>query len=96
MAGELKTQEVWRGPAGWPDDWSPRARGGLLQGIVAAPRCRHRTCDERCNTPPSTCVLRPQPPWQGIDLTKDKLAVQRLREAAEKAKCELSSMMQVG
>lgn len=33
---------------------------------------------------------------QGIDLTKDKLAVQRLREAAEKAKCELSSMMQVG
>jgi chaperone protein DnaK len=31
---------------------------------------------------------------QGIDLTKDKLAVQRLREAAEKAKCELSSMMQ--
>ena len=32
---------------------------------------------------------------QGIDLTKDKLAVQRLREAAEKAKCELSSMMQV-
>lgn len=36
------------------------------------------------------------PPPQGIDLTKDKLAVQRLREAAEKAKCELSSMMQVG
>ncbi|KAL4437300.1 hypothetical protein ABPG75_004439 [Micractinium tetrahymenae] len=31
---------------------------------------------------------------EGIDLTKDKLAVQRLREAAEKAKCELSSMMQ--
>jgi len=28
---------------------------------------------------------------QGIDLSKDKLAVQRLREAAEKAKCELSS-----
>jgi len=27
----------------------------------------------------------------GIDLSKDKLAVQRLREAAEKAKCELSS-----
>jgi len=27
---------------------------------------------------------------QGIDLTNDKLAVQRLREAAEKAKCELS------
>ena len=31
---------------------------------------------------------------QGIDLTKDKLAVQRLREAAEKAKCELSSTTQ--
>merc|ERR1711933_630222 len=28
---------------------------------------------------------------QGIDLSKDKLAVQRLREAAEKAKIELSS-----
>ncbi len=31
---------------------------------------------------------------EGIDLTKDKLAVQRLREAAEKAKCELSSAAQ--
>lgn len=28
---------------------------------------------------------------QGMDLSKDKLALQRLREAAEKAKCELSS-----
>ena len=28
---------------------------------------------------------------EGIDLSADKLAVQRLREAAEKAKCELSS-----
>lgn len=31
---------------------------------------------------------------QGIDLSKDKLAIQRLREAAEKAKCELSSSQQ--
>lgn len=31
---------------------------------------------------------------EGIDLTKDKLAVQRLREASEKAKCELSSSSQ--
>eukprot|EP01092_Planopodium_desertum_P009962 TRINITY_DN437_c0_g3_i2.p1 TRINITY_DN437_c0_g3~~TRINITY_DN437_c0_g3_i2.p1 ORF type:complete len:682 (-),score=251.81 TRINITY_DN437_c0_g3_i2:65-2110(-) len=31
---------------------------------------------------------------QGIDLSKDKLALQRLREAAEKTKCELSSTMQ--
>ena len=31
---------------------------------------------------------------QGIDLTKDKLALQRLREAAEKAKIELSSAQQ--
>jgi len=31
---------------------------------------------------------------QGIDLTKDKLALQRLREAAEKAKIELSSTTQ--
>ncbi|BFY98211.1 hypothetical protein BsWGS_01251 [Bradybaena similaris] len=31
---------------------------------------------------------------QGIDLTKDTMAMQRLREAAEKAKCELSSSMQ--
>jgi molecular chaperone DnaK len=31
---------------------------------------------------------------QGIDLTKDPLAMQRLKEAAEKAKCELSSAQQ--
>jgi molecular chaperone DnaK len=31
---------------------------------------------------------------QGIDLTKDKMAMQRLREAAEKAKIELSSQSQ--
>uniref|UniRef100_A0A061RYD5 Molecular chaperone DnaK n=1 Tax=Tetraselmis sp. GSL018 TaxID=582737 RepID=A0A061RYD5_9CHLO len=30
----------------------------------------------------------------GIDLTDDKLAIQRLREASEKAKCELSSTTQ--
>ena len=30
----------------------------------------------------------------GIDLKKDKMALQRVREAAEKAKCELSSAMQ--
>ncbi|MGV1005387.1 MAG: molecular chaperone DnaK [Candidatus Nanopelagicales bacterium] len=32
----------------------------------------------------------------GIDLGKDKMALQRLREAAEKAKIELSSSMQTG
>ena len=32
----------------------------------------------------------------GIDLSKDKMASQRLREAAEKAKIELSSSMQTG
>ncbi|MDT4950117.1 MAG: molecular chaperone DnaK [Pseudonocardiales bacterium] len=32
----------------------------------------------------------------GIDLTKDKMAMQRLREAAEKAKIELSSSQQTG
>ncbi len=31
---------------------------------------------------------------QGIDLRHDKMALQRLKEAAEKAKCELSSTMQ--
>jgi molecular chaperone DnaK len=31
---------------------------------------------------------------QGIDLSKDPIAVQRLREAAERAKCELSTAMQ--
>ena len=31
---------------------------------------------------------------QGIDLTNDKLAVQRLREAAETAKIELASKVQ--
>jgi len=30
----------------------------------------------------------------GIDVTKDKLAIQRVREAAEKAKIELSSALQ--
>jgi molecular chaperone DnaK len=30
---------------------------------------------------------------QGIDLTKDSMAMQRLKEAAEKAKCELSSSL---
>jgi molecular chaperone DnaK len=31
---------------------------------------------------------------QGIDLGKDKMALQRLKEAAEKAKCELSTTME--
>ncbi|MCK9173015.1 MAG: molecular chaperone DnaK [Desulfuromonas thiophila] len=31
---------------------------------------------------------------QGIDLRKDKMALQRLKEAAEKAKCELSSSVE--
>ena len=31
---------------------------------------------------------------QGIDLSKDKRTLQRLKEAAEKAKCELSSTQQ--
>jgi molecular chaperone DnaK len=31
---------------------------------------------------------------QGIDLSTDKMALQRLREAAEKTKCELSSVME--
>lgn len=32
---------------------------------------------------------------QGIDISKDNMAMQRLKEAAEKAKIELSSSMQV-
>ena len=31
---------------------------------------------------------------QGIDLGKDKMAIQRLKEAAEKAKCELSTTLE--
>src|SRR5574341_1963736 len=31
---------------------------------------------------------------QGIDLSKDQMALQRLKEAAEKAKCELSTVQQ--
>ena len=31
---------------------------------------------------------------EGIDLSKDKIAMQRLREAAEKAKIELSGVLQ--
>ncbi len=30
---------------------------------------------------------------QGIDLRKDRMALQRLKEAAEKAKCELSTAL---
>ena len=46
---------------------------------------------------PSHPRCPPAPPSsfpQGIDLTGDKLAIQRLREASEKAKCELSSVTQ--
>ena len=32
---------------------------------------------------------------QGIDITKDPMAMQRLREASEKAKIELSAALQV-
>src|SRR3990167_2790229 len=32
----------------------------------------------------------------GIDLRKDRMALQRLKEAAEKAKCELSTTLQIG
>ena len=35
----------------------------------------------------------PSRPRNGIDLRKDKMAAQRLKEAAEKAKIELSSAM---
>jgi hypothetical protein len=35
-----------------------------------------------------------EPRKTGIDLGKDKMSLQRVREAAEKAKCELSSAMQ--
>lgn len=38
------------------------------------------------------CVVSLQ---SGVDLTKDNMALQRVREAAEKAKCELSSSLQV-
>ncbi|MFH1617414.1 MAG: molecular chaperone DnaK [Candidatus Margulisiibacteriota bacterium] len=31
---------------------------------------------------------------QGVDLSKDKMALQRLKEAGEKAKCELSTVME--
>ena len=31
---------------------------------------------------------------QGIDMSKDRMALQRLKEAAEKAKCELSQLME--
>jgi molecular chaperone DnaK len=31
---------------------------------------------------------------QGIDLSKDRMAIQRLKEAAEKAKCDLSQLME--
>jgi molecular chaperone DnaK (HSP70) len=33
--------------------------------------------------------------WEGIDLSKDSMVIQRIREASEKAKIELSSTLQV-
>ena len=40
-------------------------------------------------------VFVSDPPQQGIDVSIDNMALQRVREAAEKAKIELSSSMQV-
>lgn len=52
-------------------------------------KARASVCMAQCSSlKPALWVL------QGIDLSKDKLAIQRLREAAEKAKCELSSATQ--
>src|SRR5882762_10727869 len=41
---------------------------------------------------PYTTLFRSK---HGIDLRKDKMSLQRLRDAAEKAKCELSSTQQM-
>lgn len=62
----------------------------------AAQRCGLRGCQPGMRHAETLARLPCLAGPQGIDLTKDKLAVQRLREAAEKAKCELSSAMQVG
>ena len=43
--------------------------------------------DENVYPPMSTQLQE-----QGIDIRKDKMALQRLKEAAEKAKCELSAV----
>lgn len=40
------------------------------------------------------CLLEFFPFQQGVDVTKDNMAMQRLKEAAEKAKIELSSSSQ--
>jgi molecular chaperone DnaK len=42
----------------------------------------------------STYILEDFRKTSGVDISKDRMALQRVREAAEKAKCELSSAMQ--
>jgi molecular chaperone DnaK len=51
----------------------------------------HSTCFIRTSSFHRARVVQEFKKEQGIDLSTDRLAVQRLREAAEKAKCELSS-----
>ena len=47
------------------------------------------------SSPSSLSLCEPPTPQQGLDISTDNMALQRVREAAEKAKVELSSSMQV-
>ena len=44
---------------------------------------------------PNLFPFSPSSSQSGLDVTKDNMALQRVREAAEKAKIELSSALQV-
>ena len=56
----------------------------------------HRSTPNSCFSPsPSLPLCEPPTPQQGLDISTDNMALQRVREAAEKAKVELSSSMQV-
>lgn len=64
----------------------------VLKYLIDVSLAMHSLCDV-----PWAMLIFPLQEFKkdtGIDLGNDKLAVQRLREASEKAKCELSSTTQ--
>lgn len=51
-------------------------------------------CDEDVDAIITEFLVKEFKNESGVDITKDKMAVQRIREAAEKAKIELSSALE--
>jgi hypothetical protein len=78
--------------AGSPSCFLGGSRGSRHGGGRRAPRSP-APAKPRLNTPPPP-PRPPTPTPKGIDLLKDRQALQRLTEAAEKAKIELSALSQ--